>query len=274
MPIIQTGFKRTYYKEWKPDSGNAKGTVLLAHGLGGTNNFYTPLIPHLTAAGYRCIAYDLHGMGLSPYSGLEQSVATLAQDVIDLMDALDIKTATFVGHSMSGMTGPCVAATYPERITALALCAPVYPTEAAAAVFDDRIGKIEATRSMEALADLIPWAAPGSKATGLQRAFIRDLILRNDPAAYVSLCRVISSAWEDVPKYEDVECPVLIVAGEEDKNPSVKMCETILERLGSARKNIKVLNGVGHWTVIESPDETGLAIRDFLGEIQKDVPRI
>ncbi|KAF4550142.1 Hypothetical protein D9617_18g033330 [Elsinoe fawcettii] len=274
MPIVRTGFKRTYYKEWKSESGNVNGTLLLAHGLGATNNFYTALIPHLTGAGYRCIAYDLHGMGLSPYAGVEQSVATLAKDAIDLMDALDIKTAAFVGHSMSGMTGPHLAATYPDRITALALCAPVYPTEAAGGVFADRIQKIHEAGGMEPLADLIPWAAPGSKATGLQRAFIRDLILRNEPAGYVSLCRVIAGAWEDVPKYEGVKCPVLIVAGNEDKNPTVKMCETILERLGSTNKNIKILEGVGHWTVIEAPDESGLAIRDFLGEIQKDVPRI
>lgn len=175
---------------------------------------------------------------------------------------------------MSGMTGPHLAAKHPDRITALALCAPVYPTEQAGAVFDDRIKKIHESGGMEVLADLIPWAAPGSKAMGLQRGFIRDLILRNDPAGYVSLCRVIAGAWEDVPKYEDVQCPVLIVAGDEDKNPTVKMCETILERMGSKRKEMKVLDGVGHWTCIEASTESGEAIKGFLEQVQKDVPRI
>ncbi|PSK40082.1 hypothetical protein B9Z65_8022 [Elsinoe australis] len=273
MPVIKTGFKRTYYKEWKPD-GPAESTLLMAHGLGATNNFYTALIPILTTAGYCCITYDLHGCGLSPYGQVEQSVATLAQDAIDLLDALGIKTAVFVGHSMSGMTGPHLAAKHPDRITALALCAPVYPTEQAGAVFDDRIKKIHESGGMEVLADLIPWAAPGSKATGLQRGFIRDLILRNDPAGYVSLCRVIAGAWEDVPKYEDVQCPVLIVAGDEDKNPTVKMCETILGRMGSKTKEMKVLNGVGHWTCFEASTESGEAIKGFLEQVQKDVPRI
>ncbi|PNS17008.1 hypothetical protein CAC42_4972 [Sphaceloma murrayae] len=272
MPVINTGFKRTYYKEWKPD-GPVKGTIILAHGLGATHNFYTALLPHLLSLSHRCIAYDLSGCGQSPYVPIPQSLSSLSQDVISLMDALDIRTATFVGHSMSGMTGPYLAATFPDRINALALCAPVYPTEAAGAVFADRIEKV-GKGGMEGLADVIPAMATGTTATGLQKAFVRELIGRNDPAAYISLCRVIAGAWEDVPKYEDVQCPVLIVAGKEDKNPSVDMCETILGRLGSQRKEIKILDGVGHWTCIEAPDEAGVAIGDFLGEVQKDLPRI
>ncbi|KAF2154231.1 alpha/beta-hydrolase [Myriangium duriaei CBS 260.36] len=274
MPIVRTGFKRTYYKQWEPTEGtNVKETLLMAHGLGASNNYYTALVPILTTAGYRCITYDLHGCGLSPYGGVEQSVPSLAKDAIDLMDVLALKTVTFVGHSMSGIVGPHLAATYPDRISALILVNPVWPNKQSGAVFEDRIRTVEKS-GMEPLADAIPWMAVGSNATGLQRALIRELILRNDPYGYTSLCRVIVGALEHLPKYEDVHCPTLILAGAEDKNPTVKMCETILDALSSKNKEIKVLDSVGHWTCIEAPDQAGQAIKTFLDKTQKSVPKI
>jgi pimeloyl-ACP methyl ester carboxylesterase len=81
---------------------------------------------------------------------------------------------------------------------------------------------------MEALADAVPAAAPGAKATGLQRAFIRALLMSQDPQGYASLCKVIADA--EAPDYASIKCPVLILAGAEDKTAPLAGCETILKR--------------------------------------------
>jgi pimeloyl-ACP methyl ester carboxylesterase len=81
---------------------------------------------------------------------------------------------------------------------------------------------------VEALADAIPNAAPGSKATATQRAFIRALILSQEPEGYASLCSVIASAQP--PDYSAIKCPVLIVAGADDKTCPLSSSETILNR--------------------------------------------
>ena len=62
-----------------------------------------PIIPTLVAAGYACVAFDTTGAGRSPYTGIEQSVASLADDVEALLAHLKVHRAIIVGHSMGGM---------------------------------------------------------------------------------------------------------------------------------------------------------------------------
>lgn len=81
---------------------------------------------------------------------------------------------------------------------------------------------------MEALADSVPASAPGAKATGLQRAFIRALIMSQDPKGYASLCKVIADA--EAPDYAAIQSPLLILAGAEDKTAPMSSSETILKR--------------------------------------------
>lgn len=243
---------------------------LQAHGLGSSNNFYTPIIPTLTKAGYTCIAYDLTGSALSTYTYIPQTVQSLAADAIDLMDALSIQTATFLGHSMSGMTGPALAATYPDRIHALVLIGPVYPTEAMAPTFEDRIAKVTA-HGMEVMADTVPFTALGSKAQDVHRAFVRELLLGMQPAAYCSLARVIAEAWKEPPKYGNVKCPVVILAGTEDKSTPMEGCKKVLEELGSKQKEIKAMEGIGHWHCIEDGAEVAKLTKDFLSSVQSEL---
>lgn len=248
----------------KPNHSTAySNNTTKGHGLGSSNNYYTGTIPTLTTAGYRCITYDLPGSALTKYTYLPSSVARLAKDVIDLMDALDIRTATFVGHSMSGMTGPALAATYPDRINALILVGPVWPSEAGAKIFDDRIDKV-AKGGMETMADVVPFTAVGSKALAVHKAFIRELVLGMEPVGYIGLCRVIAGAWKEGIKYGDVKAPTLVIAGEEDKSAPLDGCEKIIEALGSQTKELSVMKGVGHWHCVEAPENTAELITGFL----------
>ena len=81
---------------------------------------------------------------------------------------------------------------------------------------------------MEALADTIPGAATGSKATALHHAFVRALIMAQKPEGYASLCKVIAGA--KAPHYAAVRCPVLIIAGADDKTAPLSSSEMILQR--------------------------------------------
>lgn len=81
---------------------------------------------------------------------------------------------------------------------------------------------------MEALADTVPASATGSKATAVHRSFVRALIMAQEPQGYASLCKVIADA--DAPDYSAVACPLLILAGAEDKTSPLSSSEMILDR--------------------------------------------
>ena len=118
---------------------------------------------------------------------------------------------------------------------------------------------------MEPLADTIPAAATNKNSTPLQKAFMRELLMNQEPKSYVSHCQVIIDAKE--PNLASIKMPVLIIAGEEDMSAPLEGCECLLDNMGSARKELKFLEGVGHWHCIEAPDRVAAEIDAFCGAL-------
>lgn len=114
------------------------------------------------------------------------------------------------------------------------------------------------------MANTIPKAATGAKAGPLVAAFIRELLLGQDKYGYLSNCRVIANATR--PSYESVQCPVLLLAGEEDKSAPLEASKRMFEEFGteSSKKRLEVLSGIGHWHCIEAPAVVGDKVVEFL----------
>lgn len=89
-------------------------------------------------------------------------------------------------------------------------------------------GTDDGTGGMEAMADTIPAAATGPKATETQRAFIRALLLSQSPEGYNSLCKAISDAQP--PDYVHSNSPLLILSGSHDKTSPLEAAKKIQSR--------------------------------------------
>jgi len=266
MPFLHVNYKRIHYTDFEPRSGaSPKETFVFIHGLGSSQNFYSALIPFFTAHDFRCITFDTTGSGRSPYTQIEQSIPSLADDVIDLLDNLKVEKAVVVAHSMGGIVASHLAAERGDRVVAAVLVGPVLPNTGARQVFDKRIDIVE-KEGMDAMANTIPTSATGSKATPLHHAFIRELLLAQDAAGYISMCKVISGA--SPPDYAKIRVPVLIIGGDEDKSTPVEGCKKIFRALGTEEKKLDVLKGVGHWYAIEAADELCSKIMEFYTQIQ------
>lgn len=148
---------------------------------------------------------------------------------------------------------------------AAVLIGPVYPNDSVAPVFEKRIQTVEQS-GMEAMASTIPSAAVGKSASPLVKAFIRELLLGQDPAGYISNCRIIVNAKP--PNYSAIAVPVLILAGEEDKSAPLEGCNKMFEEIGTGEKKLEVMKGVGHWHCLEAFAEVGKLILEFYHEIQ------
>jgi len=106
------------------DAGPAEGKpVILLHGWPYDIHSYADVVPLLTAAGYRVIVPHLRGYGttrfLSSDTPRNGQPAALADDVIQLMDALEIPRAVIAGYDWGGRSADIVAALHPERVKAL-----------------------------------------------------------------------------------------------------------------------------------------------------------
>lgn len=101
MPFLQVGYKKIHYTDLKPEQ-DVRETFIFVHGLGSSQQYYHAVAQGLVAHGFRCILFDNTGAGRSPYTFIEQSIETLGNDVIGVLDALDVPKAIVVGHSMGG----------------------------------------------------------------------------------------------------------------------------------------------------------------------------
>ncbi|QSZ35702.1 hypothetical protein DSL72_006824 [Monilinia vaccinii-corymbosi] len=211
------------------------------------------MIPELSRS-TTCIAFDTPGSGLSSLAEHRQSVESIVEDAVALLDGLLVNGRVWVvGHSMGGMIACELAFQFPQRVKGLVLLGPINPSETLAKVFTKRIEAVTKD-GVEFFADTIPHTATGSNATSTHRAFIRSLILGTSTAGYLSLCQVIARAPR--PKYTQINVPVMVLAGSDDMTASYNFCKMIYNSMGVAedKKCFKELPGVGHWHAIEAPD--------------------
>lgn len=117
---IDAGVLNVGYAEDGPADGPA---VILLHGWPYDIYSYVDVVPVLAQAGYRVIVPYLRGYGttrfLSDATPRNGQQAALAVDVIALMDALRIDSATVAGYDWGARTADIVAALWPQRCRAL-----------------------------------------------------------------------------------------------------------------------------------------------------------
>ena len=132
-------------------------------------------------------------------------------------------------------------------------------------VFEKRIEAVEKD-GMQPMADTVPQAAVGKKASPLAKAFIRELLLGQDPFGYISNCRVILNSKP--PNYHKISVPILILAGEEDKSAPLEGCKKMFEEIGINEKRLEIMQGIGHWHCLEAHKQVTELIQTFYDQIQ------
>jgi len=102
------------------DTGHGPPVVFL-HGLGASMYAWRKNLAAVAAAGFRVIAFDNRGFGLSDKPPAPYDNAAYARLAVALMDSLEIPDAVLVGHSMGGAIAAEVAIAYPQRVRGLVL---------------------------------------------------------------------------------------------------------------------------------------------------------
>ncbi len=92
--------------------------VVLLHGasLGSSAEVFEDFLEPLAEAGYRAVAYDQPGYGLTD-NPTDYTNSYRARFVPKVMDALGIERAVLVGHSQAGGFALQIALQHPERVT-------------------------------------------------------------------------------------------------------------------------------------------------------------
>jgi non-heme chloroperoxidase len=126
-----------YYVKVEPDvkiyvedlNEEGKGTIVFLHGWPGSHKLFEYQFNVLPKVGYRCIGIDQRGFGESdkPYKGYDYD--RLADDVRRVIEVLDLKDFTLLGHSTGGAIAVRYMSRYNgDRVSKLVLCAAAVPS--------------------------------------------------------------------------------------------------------------------------------------------------
>jgi 3-oxoadipate enol-lactonase len=117
MPYAQVGDIKLYYEV----HGDGP-PVLLIPGLGADTRLFSNVVP-LLATSHQVVVVDPRGGGQSDKPAGQYSIEQMADDVAGLFGTLGVASADVVGYSMGGKIALQLAASHPELVDHLVLCA-------------------------------------------------------------------------------------------------------------------------------------------------------
>jgi pimeloyl-ACP methyl ester carboxylesterase len=235
-----------YFEQYGPHEGPA--VILLHHGL-GTLGAWEEQIPALVDAGLRVIAYDRWGYGKSdprqhlalPY--FEDDL----DDLLSLLEALKIPSASLIGHSDGGTLSLYFAEKYPQRVERMVIVAAHIYVE------PKMIPGIEGLRA--ALTGEIKFQE------GMQRVHGEkwEQVFWNWYDGWVNESIL---AWDMRPLLHKIACPVLVVQGLEDEHATPKHAQDMASAIPGAE--LWLVEGGAHMLPRELPQAFNQRIWDFL----------
>jgi len=255
-------FDRTVVEE--EGEGDA---VVCVHGLGGSTNTFTPLMPSL--ARHRVIRVDMPGSARSHRVEGPLTIERFVETLLSVCTRLNVTRAHWIGHSLGTIVCQHLAVSAPKLVQSLALFGPlITPPEAARTAIRARAAKArgEGTAGMHEIALALLNAAISAETrqrSPLAVAFVRESLMRQEPEAYARTCEALAEAGPAA--VEKIEAPVLLVTGDEDGVAPPQQVRVFAGKLHGAKSSrVVVLPRCGHWTPIERPEECARELRDFL----------
>jgi 3-oxoadipate enol-lactonase len=237
--------------------------VMLSHSLGCSLAMWDPQMEPLESR-YRVLRYDTRGHGGTDAPTGAYTLDQLKDDAIGLLDALGIDVVHWVGLSMGGMIGQCLALSHADRLRGLVLCdtAAIMPGDAQP-VWQERIDTAR-KKGMPAIVEstLERWFTPAylsQNPASVQR--IRDQFLATSVAGYIG-CTEAIRGLNTLDRLSEIRTPTLIMVGEDDPGTPVAASEAMHERIPGSR--LMVLPAAAHLSNVAQPEAFNNALMEFL----------
>ena len=271
------------------EAGDPSGPlVVLLHGFPEFWYSWRHQIPALVDAGFRVVAPDLRGYGLSdrPAGVAAYRVEALVADVVGLVRACGAARATLVGHDWGGVIAWLVAMARPDVVARLAVANAPHPAVFAAALRTPKQWLRSAYIGLFWL-PVVPELLLGARSAAGVRWLLRAAAVHADtftgddlrhyaetfdgpqaltaPLAYY---RALPRHGLASPRPFDariVTAPTLILWGAQDLALPVRLADP-----GSARapdRQVEVIPEAGHFVHADAPERVNALLTGFLSPL-------
>jgi len=270
MPKIKTADGVSLYYE---EAGT--GTpVVFVHEFAGDYRTWEPQMRHF-ARSYRCVTYSQRGY---PPSDVPDDAARYGQDiargdVIALMDALGIKKAHVVGHSMGAYTALHVGLRHPER------CISVTAAGCGWGSLPDPAARAAMRAQAAANAKMFTEHSMAEAAAIYVESPTRDTQKYKDPRGYAEFVRMLSeqsapghaltmtmlqskrpTLWDMEADLKRFSVPLLIIVGDEDETC---LDGSVFLKRTAPTSGLLVIPRSGHTITTEEPAAVNAALAEL-----------
>ena len=251
--------------------GDGEHTVFLLHGGYGSSEYWRPEIKLLTEAGYRVVAWDTPGYGLSPLPEGEYTMESLAESFVRLLEHVGSEgnKNLLLGHSMGGLIAPKVCTLAPDRVAALVISATV-----------ESLGHTTPEYQEDFLAERIAPLDAGLKLRDAAPALIAKMMGPESSGDAVELVKRVTADTRDdtfraaikaIVEYDgrstlaSLRLPTLCIAGEHDPVGRPDMMQEIANNIEGAE--FYCVSGAAHYAWAEYPQVFNETVLSFFDRV-------
>ncbi|MGR0304382.1 3-oxoadipate enol-lactonase [Acinetobacter beijerinckii] len=237
-------------------------TIIFSNSLGTDHGMWQPQVAALIDH-YQVVTYDTRGHGASAVIDTT-TLSNLADDVVDILDALKIEKAHFCGISMGGITGLYLAIHYANRFVSVTIANSATKIGTAEA-WNSRAARVE----QNGLAELVKtthtrWFSEYFDYAHdvLAQKTIQSLSI-TPSQGYANACRALADA-DLRDQLQHIQIPTLIIAGQFDPVTTVKDAEFM--HLSISNSQLEIL-AASHLSNIEQPQVFNQTLTKFIQKI-------
>ena len=231
-----------------------KPAIVFVHGSGMDHTVWTLASRHFARHGNNVVSVDLPGHGRSTGDPLA-TVEDMSAWVISVLDTLEIGKAAMVGHSLGSLIALECAASYSERVRAIALVGTTSPMPVSDAILNAAEANDHAAFDM-----LTQWGFSkrhqfgGNRDSGIWMiGNTLRLYERSRPGVLFHDMRACNEYTTGTDQASKVACPALLILGAEDRLTPVRSTRALQEAIPSPM--VEVLPGAGHTIMVEAPND-------------------
>jgi non-heme chloroperoxidase len=264
-----------YYKDW------GKGPVVtFSHGWPLNSDAWDTQMLYLVKHGYRCVAVDRRGHGRSSQPSTGNNMDGYADDLAAVIEALDLRDATLVGHSTGGgEVARYIGRHGTKRVAKAVLVAAVPPIMVKSSsnpeglpieVFDKLRGDLTKNPSQFYKDLATPFYGANRPGANVPQGTLDQFWLWSMQAGLLNAYESIK-AFSETDFTEDLkkfDVPTLVLHGEDDQIVPVKDSARKSARLVKGAKEI-YYPGAPHGLTATHQDKVNADLLAFLKEGQK-----
>jgi 3-oxoadipate enol-lactonase len=217
----------------------------------------------LASKGYRVVRLDTRGHGASDAPKPPYAMSDLVADTIDVMNALDIDKAHYVGLSLGGMTGFGLALHHAKRFHQFILCdARADAPHAFSAPWDERIA-IAKEQGCAALAQttIERWFGKDFAASQSTKANkLMNIAACTSVDGFVGCAKAIQGL-DYLKQISNISTRTTLVVGSNDGPLPQAMADIAQQISGGA---LEIIQGGGHLPNIDQKDQFNLVLLNAL----------